>query len=162
MTCSQCSTIVKKWDLRITFPAIYKVHTYIRNNLYIYMYHASTACQVHSCCELIKPTMSVYIVREQLISHQPVVHTIAQSKDSNLCSMCALCISHMSVLQGELYCISYVTILKVQIKPYCNWLVMYSYFLDVKHFGCLRFENWIFTVFNECHRITNVFWSVFE
>ena len=40
---------INKWDLQITFPAIYKVHSYIRNSLYI---HTCTTCRVHSHCEL--------------------------------------------------------------------------------------------------------------
>ena len=29
MACRQRSTIFKKWDLQVKFPAIYKVHTYV-------------------------------------------------------------------------------------------------------------------------------------
>ena len=84
------STIFKKWDLQVTFPAIYKVHTYVTACIY-----TSTTCRVHSRCELIKPTMSVDIVREQLIRHQPVVRTLARSKDFPICVVCAL--FHMRV-----------------------------------------------------------------
>ena len=45
------------------------------------MQHTSATCRVHSCCELIKPATSVYIVCEQLICHQPVLCTLALSKD---------------------------------------------------------------------------------
>ena len=45
------------------------------------MCHTSNTCRVPSCCELIKPTISVYIVREQLICHQPVMRMLAHSED---------------------------------------------------------------------------------
>ena len=63
------STIFKKCDLQVTFPASYKVRT-----------HTCTKCRVHSRYELIKHATSVYIVREQLRRHQPLVHMLARSK----------------------------------------------------------------------------------
>ena len=62
----QRSAIFKKWELQVPFPASYKVHTY-------------ATCRVHSCYELIKHATSVYIVREQLRCHQPLVHVLARS-----------------------------------------------------------------------------------
>ena len=50
--------------------------------MYVIAYIQSCAmCQVHSWYELIKPAMSVYIVRKQLKRHQPLVHTLAHSED---------------------------------------------------------------------------------
>ena len=69
------STIFKKWDLQVTFPASYKVRTYVTACI-----HTCATCQVHSRYELIKHAMSVYIVREQLRHHQPLVHTLACSE----------------------------------------------------------------------------------
>ena len=54
------------------------------------MSHASTMCRVHSRCKLIKASMSVYIVYEQLIRHQPVVWMLARSEDFSICVVCAL------------------------------------------------------------------------
>ena len=31
----QHSTVFKKWDLQLTFPAIYKVHTYVTACIYV-------------------------------------------------------------------------------------------------------------------------------
>ena len=45
------------------------------------MHYASATYQVYLRCKLIKPAMSVYIVREQLIRHQPVVHMLARNED---------------------------------------------------------------------------------
>ena len=69
----------KKRDLQVIFPAIFKVRTYVQ---YVTAcIYTSAMCRVHSCCDLIKPATSVYIVREQLIHHQSVVHMLARSKD---------------------------------------------------------------------------------
>ena len=69
------STIFKKWDLQVTFPASYKVHTYVTSCI-----HTCTTCRVHSHYELIKHAMSVSIVREHLRRYQPLVQMLARSK----------------------------------------------------------------------------------
>ena len=92
------STIFKKWDLQATFPC-YLQGTCVRNSLYIYKRHASATCRVHSRCELIKPTTSVYIVCEQLIRHQPVVHMLACSEDFRIRVVRALFHTRVHVLQ---------------------------------------------------------------
>ena len=45
---------------------------------------------MHLHCGLIKPATSVYIVREQLISHQPVMRMLACSKDFPIRVVCIL------------------------------------------------------------------------
>ena len=84
------STIFKKWDSQVTFFASYKVAIYVHNSLYTFVNHV--LC--HSCYELIKPAMSVYIVCEQLKRHQPLVHTLALSEDFPVCVVHALLHTH--------------------------------------------------------------------
>ena len=49
------STIFKKWDLQVTFPAIYKVHTYVTVCIYTCICHVSSALTLQ-----VKPATSVY------------------------------------------------------------------------------------------------------
>ena len=50
---------------------------------------------MYTHCELINPAMSVYIVCKQPIHHQPVVHTLACSKDFHICVLRALFHTHV-------------------------------------------------------------------
>ena len=52
--------------------------------------HTCATCQVHSRYELIKHTTSVYIFREQLRRHQPLVHMLARSEYFSVRVVCAL------------------------------------------------------------------------
>ena len=61
-------------------PASYKVHTYVTACI-----HTCVTCRLHSHYELIKHTTSVYIVREQLRRHQPLVHMLACSEYFLIC-----------------------------------------------------------------------------
>ena len=70
------STIFRKWDFQVTLPASYKVHTYVIACIHTYMRHVLS----DSHYELINHVTSVYIVREQLRRHQPLVHMLARSE----------------------------------------------------------------------------------
>ena len=99
MSCIRLNTTFKKWDLQVTFFAIYKVHTYAKHLM-------SATCRMHSRCELIKPATSVYIVREQLICHQPVMHMLAHSVFP-ICVVRALLHTHV-FFKFKLNCIASV------------------------------------------------------
>ena len=69
------STIFKKWNWQIKFPASYKIIMHVKACI-----HRCAMYRVHSHRELIKPAMRFYIIREQLRHHQPLVHTLAHSE----------------------------------------------------------------------------------
>ena len=80
-----CSTIFKKWDLQVTFPASYKAHTYITACI-----HTCTMCQVHSRYKLIKHATSVYVYCPQAIemSSTSSIHASSQRIYSYSYSAC--------------------------------------------------------------------------
>ena len=99
MTCRWHSTMyLQEMGLAGNNPH-YLQGTHIHNSLCIYMRYASATCQIHSHCQLIKPTTSVYIVHKKLIHHQLVVHMLARNKGFLSYSACP--ISHGEFLDME-------------------------------------------------------------
>ena len=91
MECRRYSTIFNSGKI-----PCYLQGTYVCNSLYPCTTLAPHVECTHVVSYVIKPTMSVYIVHEQLRHHQLVVHTLARSEDLPIHVVHAL--FHMQVL----------------------------------------------------------------